>query len=87
MVGCTVLAMVATGYGMLTGAAMGAGTGHTEHGALIGTGVGAAADAMYDATRPYPYDSSSRDGTDGGDPPPRMVLRRSTNPCGVQGRV
>jgi hypothetical protein len=59
MVGLTLLAMVVTGCGTLTGAAIGAGsgaaigagTGHTKKGALIGTGVGAAAGAIYDATR------------------------------------
>jgi len=59
MAGLTLLAMVATGCGTLTGAAIGAGsgaaigagTGNTKKGALIGTGVGAAAGAIYDATR------------------------------------
>ena len=59
LAGLTLLAMVATGCGTLTGAAIGAGsgaaigagTGHTKRGALIGTGVGAAAGALYDATR------------------------------------
>ena len=50
LAGLTLLAMVATGCGTLTGAAIGAGTGHTKRGALIGTGVGAAAGALYDAT-------------------------------------
>lgn len=57
--GLTLLAMVTTGCGTLTGAAIGAGsgaaigagTGNTKKGALIGTGVGAAAGAIYDATR------------------------------------
>ena len=57
--GLILVAMVATGCGTLTGAAVGAGsgaaigagTGHTKKGALIGTGVGAAAGAVYDATR------------------------------------
>ncbi len=57
--GLIVVALVATGCGTLTGAAIGAGsgaaigagTGHTKKGALIGTGVGAAAGALYDATR------------------------------------
>jgi hypothetical protein len=70
MAGLTFLAMVATGCGTLTGAAIGAGsgaaigagTGNTGRGALIGTGVGAAAGALYDATRPYPHDSYSRGG-------------------------
>ena len=60
------LAMVATGCGTLTGAAIGAGsgaaigagTGNVGRGALIGAGVGAAAGAIYDATRPYPSYSS-----------------------------
>jgi len=59
LAGLTLLAMVATGCGTLTGAAIGAGsgaaigagTGDTKKGALIGTGVGAAAVALYDATR------------------------------------
>jgi hypothetical protein len=59
MVGLLLLAMVTTGCGTLTGAAIGAGsgaaigagTGNTKKGALIGTGVGAAAGAIYDATR------------------------------------
>src|SRR5512132_462884 len=59
IVGLTLLALVATGCGTLTGAAIGAGsgaaigagTGNTKKGALIGTGVGAAAGALYDATR------------------------------------
>ena len=59
IVGLTLLAMVSTGCGTLTGAAIGAGsgaaigagTGNTKKGALIGTGVGAAAGAIYDATR------------------------------------
>jgi hypothetical protein len=34
-----------------SGAAIGAGTGNTKKGALIGTGVGAAAGAIYDVTR------------------------------------
>ena len=57
--GLIMLAMVATGCGTLTGAAIGAGsgaaigagTGNTKKGALIGTGVGAAAGTIYDATR------------------------------------
>jgi hypothetical protein len=69
MVGFTFLAMVATGCGTLTGAAIGAGsgaaigagTGNPGRSALIGTGVGAAAGAIYDATHPYPYDSYSHD--------------------------
>ena len=68
--GLTFLAIVTTGCGTLTGAAIGAGsgaaigagTGNTGRGALIGTGVGAAAGAIYDATRPYSYDSYSRGG-------------------------
>lgn len=63
MAGLTLLAIVATGCGTLTGAALGAGsgaaigagTGNTARGALIGTGVGVAAGAIYDATHPYPY--------------------------------
>jgi hypothetical protein len=59
MAGLPFLARVATGCGTLTsaaigagsGAAVGAGTGNTRRGALIGTGVRAAAGAMYDATR------------------------------------
>ena len=59
LAGLILLAMVATGCGTLTGAAIGAGsgaaigagTGHTKRGALIGTGVGAAAGALYDASR------------------------------------
>jgi YmgG-like glycine-zipper protein len=62
MAAFTLLTIVATGCGTLTGAAIGAGsgaaigagTGNTGRGALIGTGVGAAAGAIYDATRPYP---------------------------------
>lgn len=57
--GLTLLTLVATGCGTLTGAAIGAGsgaaigagTGNTGRGALIGTGVGAAAGAVYDATQ------------------------------------
>ena len=57
--GLTLLTLVATGCGTLTGAAIGAGsgaaigagTGNTKKGVLIGTGVGAAAGAIYDATR------------------------------------
>jgi outer membrane lipoprotein SlyB len=59
LAGLTLLAMVATGCGTLTGAAVGAGsgaaigagTGNAKKGALIGTGVGAAAGAIYDVTR------------------------------------
>jgi hypothetical protein len=59
LAGLTLLAMVLTGCGTMTGAAVGAGsgaaigagTGHTKKGALIGTGVGAAAGAIYDFTR------------------------------------
>jgi hypothetical protein len=49
--GLTLLTLVAAGCGTLTGAAIGAGTGNTKKGVLIGTGVGAAAGAIYDATR------------------------------------
>ena len=59
LVGLALLALVTTGCGTMTGAAVGAGsgaaigagTGHTKKGALIGTGVGAAAGAIYDVTR------------------------------------
>jgi len=59
LAGLTLLAMVVTGCGTLTGAAVGAGsgaaigaaTGNTKKGALIATGVGAAAGTMYDVTR------------------------------------
>ena len=59
LAGLTLLAMVTTGCGTMTGAAVGAGsvaaigagTGNAKKGALIGTGVGAAAGAIYDATR------------------------------------
>ena len=58
LAGLTLLAMVTAGCGTLTGAAVGAGsaaigagTGNTKKGALIGTGVGAAAGAIYDVTR------------------------------------
>ena len=59
LAGLTLLAMVATGCGTLTGAAVGAGsgaaigagTGNVKKGALIGTGVGAAAGTIYDVTR------------------------------------
>ena len=54
LTGLIFLAMVATGCGTLTGAAIGAGTGNVGRGALIGAGVGAAAGALYDVTRPYP---------------------------------
>ena len=58
LAGLTLLALVITGCGTMTGAAVGAGsgaaigagTGHTKKGALIGTGVGAAAGAIYDFT-------------------------------------
>ena len=58
LAGFTVFAMVVTGCGTLTGAAVGAGsgatigagTGQTKKGALIGAGVGAAAGAIYDTT-------------------------------------
>jgi len=58
LTGLTLFAMVVTGCGTLTGAAVGAGsgaaigagTGRTKKGVLIGTGVGAAAGAIYDAT-------------------------------------
>jgi hypothetical protein len=54
LAGLTLLAIVATGCGRLTGAAIGAGSGaaigarteHTKRGAFIGTGAG----ALYDAT-------------------------------------
>ena len=57
--GLTLLAMVVTGCGTVTGAAVGAGsgaaigagTGNVKKGALIGTGVGAAAGTIYDVTR------------------------------------
>lgn len=74
LAGFVFLAMVATGCGTLTGAAIGAGsgaaigagTGNAGRGALIGAGVGAVAGAIYDATRPYPsysdYGSYSRGG-------------------------
>lgn len=59
LVGLTLLALVTTGCGTVTGAAVGAGsgaaigagTGNAKKGALIGTGVGAAAGAIYDVTR------------------------------------
>ena len=62
LAGLIFLAMVATGCGTLTGAAIGAGsgaaigagTGNIGRGALIGAGVGAAAGALYDVTRPSP---------------------------------
>jgi len=58
LAGLTLLAMVTAGCGTLTGAAIGAGsgaaigagTGNTKKGVLIGTGVGAAAGTIYDAT-------------------------------------
>ena len=58
LAGLTLLALVTTGCGTMTGAAVGAGsgaaigagTGNTKKGALIGTGVGAAAGAIYDIT-------------------------------------
>lgn len=57
--GLSLLAMVLTACGTLTGAAVGAGSGaaigagagDAGKGALIGTGVGAAGGAIYDATR------------------------------------
>jgi hypothetical protein len=57
LTGLTLFAMVVTGCGTRTGAAVGAGsgaaigagTGHTKKGALIGTGVDAAAGVLYDA--------------------------------------
>ena len=69
MVRLTVLTMVATGCGRLTGvaigagsgAAIGAGTGNTARGALIGTSVGITAGAIYDATHLYPYAPSPYD--------------------------
>ena len=59
LAGLTLLAVVTTGCGTMTGAAVGAGsgaaigagTGNAKKGALIGTGVGAAAGAIYDITR------------------------------------
>jgi outer membrane protein with glycine zipper len=51
LAGLTLLAVVTAGCGTLTGAAVGAGTGDVKKGALIGTGVGAAAGAIYDFTR------------------------------------
>jgi hypothetical protein len=59
LAGLTLLAIVTTGCGTVTGAAVGAGsgaaigagTGNAKKGALIGTGVGAAAGAIYDVTR------------------------------------
>jgi hypothetical protein len=49
MSGCGTLTGAAIGAG--SGAAIGAGTGDVGRGALIGTGVGAAGGAIYDATR------------------------------------
>jgi YMGG-like Gly-zipper len=59
IVGLSLLALVMTACGTVTGAAVGAGSGaaigaaagDTKKGALIGTGVGAAGGAIYDATR------------------------------------
>ena len=59
IVGLSLLAMVVTACGTVTGAAVGAGSGAAigaaagdpKKGALIGTGVGAAGGAIYDATR------------------------------------
>jgi hypothetical protein len=59
LAGLILLALVTTGCGTVTGAAVGAGsgaaigagTGNAKKGALIGTGVGAAAGAIYDVTR------------------------------------
>jgi hypothetical protein len=59
VVGLSLLAMVLTACGTLTGAGIGAGsgaaigaaTGNTKKGALLGTGIGAAGGAIYDATR------------------------------------
>jgi hypothetical protein len=60
LVGLSMLALVATGCGTVTGAAVGAGAGAAigagtgygaGKGALIGTGVGAAAGAIYDITK------------------------------------
>jgi hypothetical protein len=60
MAALSLLALVATGCGTATGAAVGAGSGAAigagtgygaGKGALIGTGVGAAAGAIYDITR------------------------------------
>ena len=56
--GLCLLAMVVAGCGTVTGAAVGAGsgaaigagTGNVKKGALIGTGVGAAAGTIYDVT-------------------------------------
>ena len=57
--GLSLLVMVMSSCGTLTGAAIGAGSGaaigagmgDAGKGALIGTGVGAAGGAIYDATR------------------------------------
>jgi Glycine-zipper domain len=59
VIGLSLLAMVMTACGTLTGtavgagsgAAIGAGAGDAKKGALIGAGVGAAGGAIYDATR------------------------------------
>jgi hypothetical protein len=59
IVGLSLIAMVVTACGTMTGAAVGAGSGAAigaaagdpKKGALIGAGVGAAGGAIYDATR------------------------------------
>jgi YmgG-like glycine-zipper protein len=59
ILGLSLVAMLLTACGTVTGAAVGAGSGaaigaaagDTKKGALIGTGVGAAGGAIYDATR------------------------------------
>ncbi len=60
IVGLSLIAMLASACGTVTGAAVGAGsgaaisagTGHSPaKGALIGAGVGAAAGAIYDVTK------------------------------------
>ena len=60
VLGSAMLALVVTGCGTATGAAVGAGSGAAigagtwyvaGKGALIGTGVGAAAGAIYDITK------------------------------------
>lgn len=60
LTGLSLLALMTTGCGTLTGAAVGAGsgaaigagTGHgAKKGALIGGGIGAAAGAIHDATQ------------------------------------
>ena len=60
LLGASLFALVCSGCGTMTGAAVGAGSGAAVgagtgygagKGALIGTGVGAAAGAIYDITK------------------------------------